>query len=674
MKSLITSAPVLALPSDSEPYRLEADSSDFATGAVLSQLSPEDGKWHPVAFYSKSLSPVERNYEIHDKEMLAVIRALEEWRHFLEGATHKVEIFTDHKNLEYFMTAKNLNRRQARWSLVLSRFHFTMTHRPGRSMGKPDALSRRPDHGSGDGDNRNMVLLKPEHFAIRAIEGVQIQGEERDFLKEIRKGNREGSQEEAVVKAVQEMRKAGERSLRGSEWSEEDDLLFFRGKIYVPNTPELRREIVNRFHDSKLAGHPGRWKTLELVCRHFWWPGISRYVGQYVKACDLCLRTKARRTAPTGELHPLPIPDQRWDTISVDFIVELPLSHGFDAVMSVVDSVSKRAHFIPTTTTITSAGSARLFQQHVWKLHGLPRQVVSDRGTQFVSQFTRELYRLLDIKLAATTAYHPQADGQTERVNQELEQYLRLFVSERQDDWDLLLPQAEFQYNNHVHASTQHTPFMLDTGRDPRMGFEPRHPLSKLESVNEFRDRMARAQEEAKAALAKAKDDMARYYDRRRTPAPKYKIGDKVYLDASDIRTTRPSRKLSHRYLGPFPIVAQVAPNAYRLQLPATLKQLHPVFNVVKLQPAPLDPIPGRKAKPPPPPVLVDDAEEFEVEEILDSRRKRNRLEFLARWKGYGYEECLWEPASNVHTPDLVAEFYQRHPNAPRQLAGGRGR
>jgi hypothetical protein len=140
IKELVTSAPVLTLPADDQPFRVEADSSDFATGAVLSQLSSEDGKWHPVAYYSKSLSETERNYEIHDKEMLAIIRALEEWRHFLEGAKHQFEIWTDHKNLEYFMSAKKLNRRQARWSLTLARFDFLMHHRPGKSMGKSDAL------------------------------------------------------------------------------------------------------------------------------------------------------------------------------------------------------------------------------------------------------------------------------------------------------------------------------------------------------------------------------------------------------------------------------------------------------------------------------------------------------------------------------------------------------
>ena len=151
-----------------------------------------------------------------------------------------------------------------------------------------------------------------------------------------------------------------------------------------------------------------------------------------------------------GELHPLPIPDERWDRLSVDFIVELPESDGFDAVMNVVDSVSKRAHFIPTHTTVSALGSANLYLQNVWKLHGLPRSVVSDRGPQFVAEFTREVYRMLGIKLAASTAYHPQSDGQTERTNQELESYLRIFVGERQDNWARLLPMAEFAYNNRV--------------------------------------------------------------------------------------------------------------------------------------------------------------------------------------------------------------------------------
>jgi len=456
--------------------------------------------------------------------------------------------------------------------------------------------------------------------------------------------------------------------VRSVEWSEDDGVLRFRGKIYVPRNSDLRRWIVSLCHDTKVTGHPGRWKTLELVSRNYWWPQMSRYIGQYVSTCDLCLRTKPIRQAPVGELHPLRIPDSRWDTLSVDFVVELPLSSGHDAVMTVVDSVSKRAHFIPTHTMVTVEGAARLFLHQVWKLHGLPKYVVSDRGPQFVARFTKELYRLLGIKLASSTAWHPQTDGQTERVNQELDQYLRLFVNERQDDWYDLLPMAEFQHNNHVHSATQQPPFLLDTGRVPRMGFEPRQNHFDLEMVNKFTERMRAAIDEAKSAIRKAQDDMKRYYDQRRTLAPVFKPGDKVFLDASDIRTTRPSQKFSHRRLGPFVVEWRIGPMAYRLRLPHGMKQLHPVFNIVKLTPAPDDPITGRKTEDHPPPVVIDGEPEWEVEEILDSHWHQRRFQYLIKWKGYSREYNSWESASEVSAPELTAEFHRKYPGAPRHV------
>jgi len=388
---------VTVSPQESDPFWIEADSSDFTTGAVLSQQSTTDGKWHPLVFYSKSLSSVEWNYEIYDKEILAIICMLEEWRHFLEGATHPVEIWTDHKNLEYFMTAKKLNRRQARWSLHLTRFDFLLHHRPRHTMGKLDTLSRRADHGNGASNNENVVLLQPEFLAVCALEGVELTGVEQKILSDIRKGNRNGDQEKPIARAARELRRSTNGTVHSSEWSNIDGLLQFRGKIYVPQSLDLRRQIVVLCHDTHIAGHPGCWKTLELVSRNYWWPQMSRYIGQYVSTCDLCLQTKPWQHSPVGELQPLSVPDTQWDTLSVNFMVELPESSGHDAVMTVVDSVSKRVHFVPMHTTVTAEGAARLFLHHVWKLHGLPKHVVSDCGPQFIASFTKELYRLLGI-------------------------------------------------------------------------------------------------------------------------------------------------------------------------------------------------------------------------------------------------------------------------------------
>jgi hypothetical protein len=174
-------APVLILPNDDLPFRLEADSSGITTGAVLSQQQVDDNVWHPVTFLSKVLNPGEQNYEIHDTEMLAIIQGLEEWRHYLEGAGHPVEIWTDHKNLEYFQVAQKLNCRQARWSRYLSRFDFTL-HKPGQSMGKPDALSRWADRRSGQGDNDNLTLLAPDLFRIHTLAGARLESDECNIL------------------------------------------------------------------------------------------------------------------------------------------------------------------------------------------------------------------------------------------------------------------------------------------------------------------------------------------------------------------------------------------------------------------------------------------------------------------------------------------------------------
>ena len=278
----------------------------------------------------------------------------------MEAAEHQFEIWTDHKNLEYFMMANKLNQRQAQWSLLLARFDFLLHHRPRKTMGKSNALSRRSDHGSGAEDNQNLTLLTPGLFSVRALEGLQMMGEEKNILREIRRVMEDQDQEEVVVKAVKELKKSLAKSVRSSEWSMENGLLYYRGKIYVPG-PDLCRQILTLCHDSKLAGHPRRWKTLELVSQNYWWPQMSRYIGKYMSTCDMCLQTKSIHPPPSRELHPLPIPDAPWDMISVDFIVELPELKGKDAIMVVVNSITKRSHFISMVTTLSAAGTAQLY-------------------------------------------------------------------------------------------------------------------------------------------------------------------------------------------------------------------------------------------------------------------------------------------------------------------------
>jgi len=256
-------------------------------------------------------------------------------------------------------------------------------------------------HGTG----ADIVLLTPKLFAVHALEGLQFTGPEQDILRDIQQGTKQ-PKEEPVAQAAQELRKSSTHSLRSAEWSERDGLLYYHGCIYVPDTSDLRCRIVSLCHDTKVAVHPGRFKTLELVSRNYWWLNMSQDIGMYVSHCDLCLRTKIQRRLLSRELQPLPIPEECWDIISVDLISELPESGRYGSVIVAVDSVGKHSHFIETVTTVTAAGAANLYLQNIWKLHSLPQKVVSDRGLQFVAAFMKELYQLLGIEAATSTAYH----------------------------------------------------------------------------------------------------------------------------------------------------------------------------------------------------------------------------------------------------------------------------
>jgi len=279
-------------------------------------------------------------------------------------------------------------------------------------MEKADELSRRPDWQEGvERDNKDRTLIKPEW--VRETETIVEEGNLRERIKKAQEGD------ERVVKAVKELKKAGVKTLKDEEWEIEDGVVLKERRIYVPEG-ELRREVIRLHHDTPVGGHGGRWKMTELVTRNYWWPGVTKEVGRYVDGCDACQRYKNRSEALVGKLMPNAIPEKPWSHISADFITKLPLAQGYDAILVVCDCFSKMAHFIVTTEKTSAEGLAKLFRDHVWKLHGLPESIISDRGIQFAVGMMKEVNNLLGIQTKLSTAYHPQTDGQTERINQEL--------------------------------------------------------------------------------------------------------------------------------------------------------------------------------------------------------------------------------------------------------------
>ena len=525
---------------------------------------------------------------------------------------------------------------------------------------------------TGEKDNEEVTVLPPNLFKDRRqqLGHVLIEGKEKDILKNIRKSE---NYDEEIAELARELKAKGKKIVRGEEWELEDGLLLYGGKVYVPRDDKLRSQIITLHHDSPVVGHPGKWKTLELISRNYWWPGMTRTVGSYVQSCTRCQQTKGERQLPQGKLQPNEIPSAPWEDISIDLITGLKKVKNFNAILTVVDRFTKQIHAIPTSDKLNSEGLAQLFRDNVWKHHGLPKTVISDRGPQFASNFTKELNKILGIHTKLSTAFHPQTNGQTERANQEIEQYLRMFVNQRQDNWPEWLALAEFAHNNRIQASTQTSPFNALYGRNPRMGFEP-HRRSKNEAVQDFTQRMKKVQEEVASAISKAQTEMKKYADRNRKEAPKFKIGDQVLLSTANLSTTSPAKKLDDKWIGPYKIT-KVLPNgnAVTLDLPKDLT-IHNTVNItnVKSFTTPQAHQPNCPTNPPP---IVNgpQAGQFEVESILDSRVNRRRkpddnIEFLIKWKGYDNSENTWEPAKNVQdAPEKVADYYRQYPDTPRQ-------
>ena len=460
LKEKITSQPVLSLPRREGKFRVEMDTSGHMIGGVLSQ--EQDGKWKPIAFLSRTMQPVEQNYEIYNKELLAIVEALAKWRQYLLDAKELFGVWTDHENLKYFREPHKLNGWQAWWYLKLQDYDFTLKHIPGKTNTKANILSRK-DQVNTKEDNKDVQLLKDKLWQQKTTAEVIIikenkTREENEILKEIR---RNATRDNEVVQAL-------ERN-NGLTW-EEDRVVYMEGRVYIPNNKKLKEEILKENHDLVDVRHPGQHRMLELLKRNYWWPGLKKDVKRYVQGCFKCQQNKVQHQRKAGELHPLEISQGLWQEISIDIIGPLPKSNGMDAIVIIVNRFTKMICLKVTTTNISSEGMAKIYRDNIWKLHGIPRKILSDRGLQFASKFMEEFIKTLGTKKQLSTVYHPQTDGQMERINQEIGTFLWHYVNYQQDDWTNWLATAEFQYNDKRHAVMGKTPFKLNFGRHPWKG------------------------------------------------------------------------------------------------------------------------------------------------------------------------------------------------------------
>ncbi|MBW0550678.1 hypothetical protein O181_090393, partial [Austropuccinia psidii MF-1] len=399
-------------------------------------------------------------------------------------------------------------------------------------------------------------------------------------------------------------------------------LLLFKDWVVVPNDLTIQLSILQKRHNSPLAGHPGQEKTLKLVKRDFHWSSMTQFIKDYVSSCQQCSRNKNIHHKKFGFLKPLPIPNGPWICLSMDFITQLPLSNSFDSILVIVDRFPKMAVFIPTMFSITSLDLAHLFIKNIFSKHGLPLSIVSDRGSLFVSSFWTNLCQQLKISRDLSTSYHPEIDGQTERVNQIPEQYLWRYFSYHQDDWNTWLPLAEFAYNNSNHTSTKQSPFFTVYGRDPQFDSVQ---MTQDTPSGKFSTKIQSVQKDVKKELEVAINRFKRYAGKSRASPPVFNPGDMVWLSSKNIKSTRTTKKLSERWLSPFPILKKVKAHAYHLKFQSQWQSIHPVFHISLLEPVKTSTIPTRHQEPPPP-IIIEEEEEWEVSQILDSKLKRGKL------------------------------------------------
>ncbi|KAK3559000.1 hypothetical protein QTP86_000119 [Hemibagrus guttatus] len=549
LKQAFTTAPLLVHPDPELPFIVEVDASTTGVGAVLSQQQGNPRKLHPCAFFSRKLNPAEVNYDIGNRELLAVKLALEEWRHWLEGAKHPFTVLTDHKNLEYLRAAKRLNPRQARWALFFTRFKFTISYRPGSKNVKADALSRiyGPDIASED----------PEPVLPEKIFASPISWSEGTLPES---GAPPGCPP---------------------------------GLQFIPRSH--RTSLIHATHVSLGTGHPGIKGTLSLLQQRFWWPRMAVDVKRYVQGCRECAMSKSPRHLPAGKLLPLPVPNRPWSHLGIDFIVDLPASEG-------------------------SLETAEYLFNHVFRYYGLPEDIVSDRGPQFTSRVWRAFFKRLGVTISLSSGYHPQTNGQTERKIQEIGRFLRTFCHSHQESWSQFLGWAEYAQNSLRQSTTGLTPFQCVLGYQPPLFPWDGEP-SDVPAVDYWFRESERVWGEAHRQLQRALRRRRSTADLRRSQAPAYQPGQKVWLSTRDIKL--------------------------RLPWPGVAEE-------------------------PPLPLIVDDGTAYLVKEILDSRRRGGRLEYLVDWEGYGPEERSWVPRNDILDPSLLEDFHTSHPSRPAPRGRGR--
>ena len=729
LKKRICSAPILQLYDPNRETLVQTDASTKAIGAVLLQRTDND-EWLPVYYESRRLSDREASYTVYELELLAIQHALTKWRQYLLG--RKFTMQTDHRALERLPVQKVVGYRIARWVELMQQFDFKIGYQAGKLNVIADALSRmwarevqeldkggkciedtlstsdvhainiappcvwntkeKPeDYPEATPDVEvNMLEQLPATKPWRESGVLMTEAGDRSVvaalvtssaslapavIRRIKDAYTRDKVMQQVCKALKAAKSDRDKLPKAYQcYTMVGDLVYTNKgghqRLYVAGKDEQIR-VMTEYHDSKIGGHFGIIKTISRMQKHVYWPKMARDCKEYVRTCERCQRSKPVRDKPQGLLKPIPVPTDRWQHISLDMAGPLPASGGYNAIAMVVDMFSKRVCLIPSRNDVDAEGLAKLLFDNCFKTFGLPETITSDRDTKFQSAFWQSLFKRVGSTVQMTTSYHPQADGQTERMIGTMKQYLTIYANYAQDTWADDLPMAEWCMNSQESATTGMTPFYADTGREARVPFNVAllgpDAEDRVETVEQRIARLLRIRDEVMTAANKAKAQQKKFADRHRREADVYQPNELVWVSNEVFRrdkgTVGEAAPLRKKWAGPFTVIAMDAQGNYELDLEGRLN--HNVFHPDKLQrfntrPAILE---QSDATQPKPDVDSEGEELWEVQDILDRKMGRNRQwSYKVHWKGYPMERAQWVLESNLdNCRDTVDAFNAKY-------------
>ncbi|KAF4476972.1 Transposon Tf2-6 polyprotein [Colletotrichum fructicola Nara gc5] len=671
LKRIFAAKPVLHQLDPELTTYVEADCSGFALGGVLSQ-EDEHGRRHAVAYHSQRLNAAQFNYPIHDKEMLAIMSCLREWRAELQSV-ESFKILSDHRNLKYFMQKQKLTERQSRWAEELSQYNFEIQYRPGSEAVVPDALSRReqdvPTSLEDEREQGRILQLLPEvalpSTRTRRVEvapAMLVFTDDKE-LQQLWDQTQAGDEVyQRAYTAVKQRERSFPPSLKLKVQIAECEIdngnrLLFRDRIWVPGSEDLDREantlrtrIVQSIHDSVLSGHPGRDNTLALVSRRFYWPGQSQLVRRFCRNCDGCGRSHIWRERRKGLLKPLPIPQRIRSDLAMDFITDLPPTDKNERFLWVIIDRLGKGVTLEAMQSMEAEACAERFLSCHFRFHGVPTSIVSDRGSNWTSRFWRQFCKLLGIEQRLSTAYHPQTDGGPERMNQEIQAYLRNYVTYSQKDWACNLPAAQLALCSRDNSAIGMSSFFLEHGYNPEpIKVKEADPASsegtREGQARKLVTRLQDVMDMAQSTLASTQQRYEELANRKRQPTERLEVGDKVWLHMGHYRSPRPCKKLDwlhHKYT----VTKVISPYVVELDVPAAI---YPRFHVDILKRA------------------DDEGEETWSVESIDAatwkrRGRGRRREVLVKWEGY--TERTWEPVETLQGTEAMEAYERRYGSA----------